>query len=61
MTRMRKTGTPSSAATGVISVLGLLLGTLALNIRVSLNFAVIFGLGLLAVVGLSRLVRQLWR
>lgn len=46
---------------GIISGVGLLLGWLALNIRVTLNFAAIFALGLVAVFGLSRLVRQLWR
>lgn len=42
---------------GVVSGLGLLLGGLALAVRVSLGFGVVFALGLIAVFGLSRLVR----
>ncbi len=49
------------ARLGVVSGLGLLLGWLALTIRVSLRFGVVFALGLIAVFGLSRLIRLLRR
>jgi len=43
---------------GIVSGVGLLLGALALVIRVNLGFGVIFALGLVAVLGLSRLVKE---
>jgi hypothetical protein len=45
----------------VVSGIGLLLGGLALTIRVDLRFGVVSALGLIAIFGLSRLVRFLRR
>ena len=45
----------------VVSSMGLLLGELALTIRVDLRFGVVSALGLIAIFGLSRLVRFLRR
>ncbi|MGC9393713.1 MAG: hypothetical protein ACP5J4_02525 [Anaerolineae bacterium] len=44
---------------GILSGLGLLLGTLALTVRITLRFGVIFALGLVAIYGLSRLIHYL--
>ena len=49
---------PHLTRLGIVSGLGLLFGALALNIRIDLGFGVVFALGLVAVVGLSRLVRE---
>lgn len=46
---------------GVVGGLGLLLGALALTVKLTLRFSVIFGLGLVAIFGLSRLIRYLRR
>jgi len=46
---------------GVVGGLGLLLSASALTIRINLGFSVVFGLGLIAVFGLSRLIRYLRR
>lgn len=44
---------------GIVSGLGLLLGALALTVRLTLGFGVIVALGLVAIYGLSRLVHYL--
>ncbi len=44
---------------GVVGGLGLLLSVLALTVRLTLGFGIVLGLGLLAVFGLSRLIRYL--
>ena len=44
---------------GIASGMGLLLGTLALTVRLTLSFGIIFALGLVAMYGLSRLVHYL--
>ena len=43
----------------IVSGAGLLLGTLALTVKLTLRFGVIFALGLIAVFGLSRLIHYL--
>jgi hypothetical protein len=43
----------------IVSGAGLLLGTLALTIRLTLRFGAIFALGLVAIFGLSRLIHYL--
>ena len=43
----------------IVSGLGLLLGTLALTVRLTLSFGIIVALGLVAIYGLSRLVHYL--
>jgi prepilin signal peptidase PulO-like enzyme (type II secretory pathway) len=43
----------------IVSGLGLLLGTLALTVRLTLSFGVILALGLVAIYGLSRLIHYL--
>ena len=43
----------------IVSGLGLLLGALALTVRIILGFGIIFALGLVAIYGLSRLIHYL--
>ena len=43
----------------IVSGLGLLLGALALTVRITLGFGIIFALGLVAIYGLSRLIHYL--
>ena len=44
---------------GIVTGLGLLLGALALTVRITLSFGIIVALGLVAIYGLSRLVHYL--
>jgi len=44
---------------GIVSGLGLPLGVLAMTVQLTLRFSVVLGLGLIAIFGLSRLVRYL--